>query len=475
MAYTDYQVYFDISGPASSSVADLDAWMYDLFRNQIQVRGGWERQVVAPFIEYTTSSGMDPFTTGAYEQWRIVETNELNVNAPIVVVDDLRGTIIPINQAPYFIKSVIVTGSAGIAESHAGCMQAIATMHPDWVQGPTTIDGGGVYRTRWVMSDDDPVSNVTDFTAVPSAVLSGLLKRLHLDHSGVDMGGYIVTNKPRFGNGIDEHSNPGRISVFIYQQSTPQRVMVKLSTLAGFNSFLHPSDADSSVAATGSFFIPSSHMKGFINPHQLVCHMEAGDRDWIVAGCPKLVDIRKTPSELPIPVETAFFGSIPRNAGSGRGSSFYERLFSSGATLLHLNGTTRINDANDTNLLASPHCIYWHYAGPAGFASAPPIWAAGSLTPTGQTLGEIYEPWLAYNPFSSTAPGAYFAQLHDCILINDGRRDAVGNAGLIEGDEFTFDGRTFKVYSRDRQAVGAGGFATFAFRVGTEEDADPHP
>lgn len=462
--YADYQVYFDIAG-ASASIASVDAWMYNLCRNEMEVNGGWDRQIVPPYIEYTTDAEMVDFVPGAYEQWRVVETNELNPAAPIIVANDLHGFTVPINQAPYFIKSVIVTGSISIAAAHAGVMQAIATMHPDWIQGPTTVNGSGHHSTRWVVSETDPVDNGISPNDVPSTVLSGLLKRLHTEHGNVVHGGYIMTNQPRFGNGINEHNNPGQISVFIYQDPNLFWAYAKLSTLAEFNaaSILHPFDVSNSVAATGLFFTPTQTI-GFINPHQVIFKMGA-DASWLLAGCPKLVDIRRSGSELPVPVETAFYGVAPRNAGSGRGNSFYTTLATTGAAYLHLNGTTRINNSLDSSVLASPHIPYWHVAAANGFAPRPARWASGRDDSV-DARGEIYEPWFGYNPFSSSTRGAYFSQLFDCIVINDGQ--------LVEGAELTFDGRLFKVFTAVK-AIGLQPFAQLAFRVGTEEDAESHP
>lgn len=465
--YADYQRYIDIAA-STGTVAGNDAWMYEFCRNQVEVQGGWDRQIVPPYIEYTTDQDMLAFTTGAYEQWMVVQTNGLNPAAPIVVVDDLRGTVVPINQAPHFVKQVIETGSVAKADAHAGVMQAIAIQQPNWIQGPTTIDGNGNYKTRWVIEQTDPVNNGVDTSAIPTTVLTGLLKRLHTEAGQYLHGGYILTNQPRIANAVGELNNPGRISVYIYQDTNQTWVMCKLSTLAIFNSFLHPSDADGIVSATGNFFDPGRTV-GFVNPHQLVCHMEAGastENSWIDAGCIKLIDVRRSGSELPVPIEEAFYGVIPRDAGSGRGESIFSGLSSLGSKYLSLNGVVRITDALDGEPLASPHCAYWQSVRASGsFAPGAAQWASG-IDDAVDSRGEIYEPWIAYNPFSSTTQAAYLGQKFDCILINDGN--------LVEGSELIFDGRTFKVYTRVRGASGRP-FAQFAFRVGHEDDALPHP
>ena len=465
MAYTDYQVFIDISA-SDGTIAGNDDWMYRFCKEQMQDRGGWDRQVVGPYIEYTTTQGMAPFNPLAAEQW-LVRENDGNAMDPILVCDDLRGYPSTLNVPPLFLKAIIETGAGDIASSHDGVMEAIALMQPGWEQGPTTINGSGHYVTRWDTNwTTDAVSNGANPDIVPYTVLSGLLKRLFTEHGNLINGGYIITNQPRVVSVIGEHSNPGRISLFLFQDPNLHRVEMFASVLSAFNSgaILHPADVDytsaSRVATRGILFDPGQ-TTGFANPHQLVCRMGGLE---IAAGCPKLVDIRRSASD-PIPVTTAFYAAHPRNSGSNQGEGFYVGLAVTGSTYLSFNGTVRINDQIDSNILASPHILYWNSAAPAGFTPGAPRWSSGQ-DDASDSRGQIVEPWFGYNPFSSTLQGAIFGQLHDCIVIND--------SDLVEGATLTFDGRTFKVFSQPTSGTGRP-FAKLAFRVGDDDDATSPP
>lgn len=462
MSYTDYQVYVNIGG-TDGTVAGNDDWMYRFCKEEMEYRAGWDRQIVPPYIEYTTTSGMAPFNPLAPEQW-LVQENDGNPMSPILVADDLRGYTPTLGVAPLFLKDVIVTGASDIASSHDGVMQAIALMQSNWTQGATTINGSGHYKTRWIVSADDPIVNGISSETTPYTVLSGLFKRLFTEGSNLINGGYIITSQPRTPNVIGEHNNEGRISLYFYQDPNLSWVYMRASLLAEFNAVFHPADISNSVATHGLLFDPADTI-GFASPHQLICHMGSGDQSWIAAGAVKLVDIRPTSVSL-IPVTIAFYAAHPVNSAVNRGVHFRSSLWATGATYLSMNGVTRINQLVDSNPLASPHFVYFAVANDPGFSDLPAQWASGSVGGANDSRGEIYEPWFGYNPFSGANSSPFFGQLHDCVAIN--------GYNLVEGEEFTFDGRTFKMYSRPVAGTGRP-HALLAFRVGTEDDATAPP